>query len=147
MNPRQCSGQLSEQQLEAALLACHTHLGEATDKEEFHSIGSEHQVGHCPCANYHIPLDPGCILFPWHKASPFPSDSKTPDDVLPCTPSKTEHTSLLRFTISMAGGNLKCFTKKRKLQETFHIQGTTISKGCHMTVNGWFNITWAIVFR
>lgn len=37
MNPRQCNGPFSEQQLKAALpLAYHTHLGEATNKEEFH---------------------------------------------------------------------------------------------------------------
>lgn len=37
MSPRQCSDQPSEQQLKAALLlVCHSHLGEATDKEESH---------------------------------------------------------------------------------------------------------------
>lgn len=58
------------------------------------TVKSKHQLGHCPCAKYHILLDPGCILFPWHKASLFPSDSKTPDDLLLCIPSETKHTSL-----------------------------------------------------
>lgn len=55
-------------------------------------------------------------------ASLFPSDSKTPDDLLPCTSSETEHTSLLD---SHFNGWRKCpeFHKEEKTTRNFSYTG------------------------